>query len=293
MTASSFACVGFVATRPMWPGLVHHLQEEPRRVRHAHAGRVHLGVDVAGFRIDPELPVVLRIGQARHEAHVGDAAVGPDVAVDARGRAQRRVGGLAGHHDLPAAVVHHEVAGRGPLERGVVELAEPLQRDELRVVAELGHHRHAEEGQAQHVQGHEGPVEREHVGEGVGHRLHAARGVAALPDDGVGVARGPHGGALVDRVEQLEQVAALLFLGDFQQVDGGGHGREAFLREGRSGGGAIGRDAFGEVADYLIAASRGSTCEGPGRPPLEEARGQEKARSESGLSGEFGGLGRN
>jgi hypothetical protein len=78
----------------------------------------------------------------------------------------------------------------------------------------------------------------------------------------------------------------LLFLGDFQQVDGGGHGREAFLREGRSGGGTIGRDAFGEVADYLIAASRGSTCEAPRRTPIAEAR--DRMKKPAGKAG-FGG----
>jgi len=122
-----------------------------------------------------------------HEANAGDTAVRAHVAVDARGRAQRRVGRLAVHDDFLAALVHHEVARGRPFERDGVELAEPLERHELRVVPELRHHRHAEERQAQHVERHERSVQREHVGERVRHGLDPAGGVPAFPDDRVGI----------------------------------------------------------------------------------------------------------
>ena len=206
------------------PGLVHHLQEQAHRIAHADARGVHLGVDHARGRVDAELLLVLRVGQAGHEADAGDRAVRAHVAIDARGGAQRRVGRLACDDDLLAAFVDHEVAGGGPLERGVVELAEPVERYELRVVAELRHHRDAKEGQAENVQRHQRAVQREHVREGVGDGFHAAGGVAAFPDDRVGVAARLGLGAGVDAVEHLEQVAVLLFLGDLQQVECGGHG---------------------------------------------------------------------
>ena len=57
--------------------------------------------------IDVEFLAVLRIGQAGHEADAGDRAVRPDVAIDAGRRAQRRIGGLAQHHDFLAVVVDH------------------------------------------------------------------------------------------------------------------------------------------------------------------------------------------
>ena len=86
-------------------------------------------------------------------------------------------------------------------------------------MAELRHHRHAEERQAEHVERHQRAVEREHVGERVRDRLHAAVLIAAFPDHRVGNPARLDLGALVDAVQRLEQVAALFFLGDLQQVE--------------------------------------------------------------------------
>ncbi len=181
--------------------------------------------------IDGELLLVLRVGQARHEANAGDRAVGPHVAIHAGGGAQRGVARLAGHHYLLPVLVHQEVACGRPLDPGVLELAEPVERDELRVVPELRHHGNAQERQAQHIEGHQRAVQGEHVGESVGDRLHPARRVAAFPDDGVAIAARLDLGALVDAVEKPEEVAVLLFFGDFVQVEGHGHSSGIFRVE--------------------------------------------------------------
>jgi hypothetical protein len=50
-----------------------------------------------------------------------------------------------------------------------------------------------------------------------------ARSVATFPDDGIGDAARLSLGSLVDTVEVLEQVTALFFLRDFQQVESFSH----------------------------------------------------------------------
>ena len=198
--------------------LVYEFQEQARGIGHAHARGVHFGMDVAGGLVDHEFLVVLGVRQAGHEAHVGDRAVGTDVAVDAGGGAQRGIGRLAGDDDLLAAFVDHEVARGGPFQAGVIHLAEPLQRLQLRVVAELGHHGNPEEGQAEHVKRHDRAVQREGVGQRVGNRIHATGEVAAFPDDGVADAARLGLRALEYAVQVFEEVAACFFLRDFQQV---------------------------------------------------------------------------
>jgi hypothetical protein len=204
------------------PGLMHHLEEQARRVGHAHSRGVHLGVDDSRAAVDGELLLVLRIRQTRHEADTGDGAVGPHIAIDPGSGAQRRIGRLAAHHHLPAVLVHEKVAGRRPFDAGVVELAEPVERLQLRVVPELRHHRHAEERQPENVERHQRPVQGEHVGEGMGYGLDPDREGAAFPDNGVAIAAGLDFGALVEAVQKLEEVAVLLFLGDLEQVEGHG-----------------------------------------------------------------------
>ncbi|MCX7154079.1 MAG: hypothetical protein NT115_16635 [Proteobacteria bacterium] len=197
-------------------GVVDHFQKEAHGIAHADAGGIHFRVDDAGGRVHAEFLLVLRVRQAGHEANAGDGAVGTHVAIHAGGGAQGGVGRLARDNDLLAAFVDHEIAGGGPLQRGVIELAEPVERSELGVVAELRHHRYAKEGQAEHVKRHQRAIQGKHVGKGVRHRLDAAGRVATLPDDGIVDAARLGGRALVNTVEHLEQVAVLLFLGDFE-----------------------------------------------------------------------------
>ena len=205
-------------------GFVHHLQEQAHCVGHAHAGSVHFRVDIAGAAVDGEFFLVLRIRQAGHEPDARDRAVRPDIAVHAGGRAQWRIRGFAVHHDLPAVLVHQEIAGGRPFERRELELAEPVQRHKFRVVPELRHHRHAKERKPEDVESHHRAVQREHVRERVGDRLYAAGTVAPLPNNRVGVAARLDFRAVVDAVQHLEQVAVLLFLGDLQQVEFVSHG---------------------------------------------------------------------
>jgi len=63
----------------------------------------------------------------------------------------------------------------------VIELAETTRGNELGVVAELRHHRHAEERDPQHVERHGAFRSARNVGEGVRHGLDAPAGLPALP----------------------------------------------------------------------------------------------------------------
>jgi hypothetical protein len=155
-------------------------------------------------------------GRTGHETNVGNRAVRPDVAVHAGRGAQRRVGRLAHDHDLLAVVVDQLVAGGGPLDAGRVELAEPLERLQLRVVTVLRHHRHAQERQAQHVERHQRPIQGKHVGQRMRDRLHAAGGASAFPDHRIGNPARLDLGALQHAVQVLEHIAALFLLGDFE-----------------------------------------------------------------------------
>ena len=108
-------------------GLMHHFQEQTRSIGHADAWGVHFRVNDASRVIDIEFLFVLRVRQARHKANTGDAAVRAHIAIHACGSAQRGVCRLAVYDHFFTAFVDHEVAGSRPLQRGVVQLAEPLE----------------------------------------------------------------------------------------------------------------------------------------------------------------------